>query len=86
MNPAETTLHSLLLLVLLLVLPAFAANRIAEARCASEGAEVAMQAGLPVGTMPAFDVEAVAPSAPVAFEVTADFEIVVATPRADVPA
>lgn len=86
MNAAETTLHSVLLLALLLLLPAFAVNSVSKASPVTEGAEVAMQAGLPVGTMPAFDVEAVAPSAPVAFEVAADFEIVVTSAPVDVPA
>ena len=84
MNTSETTFHSLLLLVLVLALPAFAVNRIADARTAAEGTEVAMQAGLPVDSVPAFDIEAVAPDAQVAFEVAADFELVVTTPPADV--
>ncbi len=84
MNSPETTLHSLLLLVLLLALPAFVATRIAEARPASDGAEVAMQAGLPVGPMPAFDIEAVPVAPPVAFEVEAAYEIIVTAPPVDV--
>lgn len=86
MNATETTLHSLLLLALLLALPAFVANRVADARSASEGVKVTLQAGLPVGTAPAFDAEAAAPSSPVAFEVAAEYEILVTTRRAGVPA
>ncbi len=77
-------LQSFLLLVLLLVLPAFVAIRVAESRPVSDGVEVAMQAGLPVGTMPAFDIEAVPTSVQVAFEVAADYEIVVTAPPIEV--
>ncbi len=84
MNALATSLHSFLLLVLLLALPAFVATRIAESRPAPTGVDVAMQAGLPVGTMPAFDIEAVPASVPVAFEVAADYEIVVTAPPLDV--
>ena len=80
MNAHVSTLHSLLLLVFAFALTAVASARVCDALTASGGSQTVMQAGLPLVrgvAAPAFDIEALPARDDVAFEVDAEFEVVV---------
>ncbi|HEX8298407.1 MAG TPA: hypothetical protein VF594_04535 [Rubricoccaceae bacterium] len=88
MNTLLNTLHSALLLLFLVAVPAFVADRVADARSSADTSQGVMQAGLPLDhSAPGFDIEAIPASdhiasettgsEDVAFEVVADYEVVV---------
>lgn len=87
---ARIALHNLLLVLFVLAVPAFVADRVADALDTSEATQSVMQASLPIGPAgdaapgtPAFDIEAVTPRDEVSFEVRMA-EVVVSA--ADLPA